>query len=882
MVKKVLYIICCISLIICSASVSFAKEATTGNIANVVVCVRLAGDDTDRFQTDTQKLMMLYDDTTDLYSLYNYDYSFKAYIKEISRGMLNVENIFPQYDGSVITPLTLSRNLSSSDDTTVLQEVISAFNDGRITLPSDKKVDYRISGIIDNLTVILQGEAGNSRDSMMWPHKSVCPVTTKINGRYNVGNYNFINTYSLFDSVTQQGTISHEFLHTVGLSDLYRNGESTGVPVGFWDIMASDSMYQQYPLSYLRHKMGWVPMNTISQSGDYTLDVVTDKTSDSVVFKIETPLSNSEFFCVEYRYKNPSLGYTDSKRFEAKIPSSGLLIYRVNNSVTYQTNIKGEDYIYVFRPEETSLSASAGDVRGAAINPAEGETTYGSADLSVPFTDDTIFYSNGQNSGIVISNVSFSSDYKKLNFHVEFPDYSELDLWDNVGSSLSSSGTNMTCGAVDDNGKLYTLSIDSSRKASVYAYNGSSWFLAVPAISGVSEAYIETFNNELYIIYINSSGYPVIAKAENGAWKTIATDKSVQYPVSPQLFKSDNKLYCGWAEDATTLVIKEVLSSSLSAVDRSLTASYFANPALAYCDGYIYAIYSDFFGSNHNTQLKRYNVSTRTWSAISIPSPVAYSNVHTAAVNNGELWFLAAGSDTVPTVISVKQSGEVIQKNVPTEISNFLYMGIDVCSNGTLCVGLFTSQNNSEVLYLKNGEWNKLGSSPCEAIQAADMFVYNSTVYVASANISGGNLVVRTKQMPENAKPRLVAKEDSNITVTDDFVVGIPLNAVDLSLYLDVTENGHLICKDISAGKEIMLYTADDVLVGVYTIVVRGDVDCDGFIDGCDSTFISAFCGGMNNLTEQQILACDADGNGEVNEADIALTSNKGISLAQS
>lgn len=860
---------------------SFAKDATTGKLGNVIVCVRFADDTSDRFATETDRILKLYNDTTDLYSYMPYDYSFKAYINEISRGLLDVENTFPQYDGEKIVPLTLHSTLKNSTDTSVLQEVIGAFNDGRITLPSGK-YDYRTTGMIDNLTVILQCTSDQAEQSVTWPHKSICDVTTKINGTYYVGNYNFINSYSLLDSVTQQGTVSHEFLHTVGLPDLYRKGGMSGVPVGRWDIMASNSMYQQYPLSYLRYKMGWVPMQTISQSGDYTLDPVSDSDSDRILYKIETPMSNTEFFVVEFRYKNPDYGYYDSKRFEARLPSSGMIIYRVNTAIEYQTNFGGEDYLYVFRPDDTSLTASAGDVTAAAINPLEGETSYGSADMSASLTDNTIFYSDGKNSGLVISNVTCSTDGKKLSFHIEYPDYSSLDLWDNVGSSLST-GTSQTQGTADDNGNMYVLStgmVNNTFVTNVYKFTNGAWIKAANTLSGVNDAYIQTYNNELYMIYLNSSWYPVIAKLENGAWKTIVTDKSTQYPNNPSLFKSENGLYCSWVKDGTNLVIKKVNGTGLTAVNSSLTASYFSNPAITVAGDYIYAIYSDFFGADTYTKLKRYSISGGYWEEMYIPNPISYSNVHRAAYNNGEVWFLAAGMDSTPIVLSVKENGEVIQKTVPTSITNFLYIGLDVNESGTLYVGLFTAQSSSEVLYLENGEWKKLGSNPCDAIQAADMFVYKNRVYVPSSALSSGSLVVRSKEMPELAVAQIIAKEGTGIEIRDGFVIGVPANAVDLSLYLDTTEDGTYTYSTKTTGSEIYLYSSDNVLVKIYKIVVCGDVNADSSVDGQDSVLIGAVINSMAGFTDAQLLAADADRSGIVDNNDYNLTADAGVLIS--
>ena len=105
------------------------------------------------------------------------DFSFKKYITEISRGKLNVNNIFPQLEGDKITPLTLAASHDNSNDNSVIQEIVAAFNSGKIKMPEDK-LDNKYSGVVDNLTVIIQGKCPSGSD-FMWPHKSVTDVSTR-------------------------------------------------------------------------------------------------------------------------------------------------------------------------------------------------------------------------------------------------------------------------------------------------------------------------------------------------------------------------------------------------------------------------------------------------------------------------------------------------------------------------------------------------------------------------------------------------------------------------------------------------------------------------------------------------------------------------------
>lgn len=227
--------------------------------------------------------------------------------------------------------LTLNENdYTTANDEGVIRQVISAFNNGTITLPA-RKYDNREIDVLDNLTIIVQHDSYVDTDNeFLWPHKSISGSNELLSGMY-IRNYNILNTYALVGSSMQkQGVITHEFMHSLGFPDLYRYSGG-GSPVGVWDIMAGVSMYMQYPLSYMRYVMGWVPMGNANIAGHYTVNAAEAETGDACL-KIKTPISDNEFFCIEYRQK--LTGTAASLGFETEIPSSGLLIYRVKRGFT--------------------------------------------------------------------------------------------------------------------------------------------------------------------------------------------------------------------------------------------------------------------------------------------------------------------------------------------------------------------------------------------------------------------------------------------------------------------------------------------------------------------------------------------------------------------
>lgn len=872
-----------LSFILIIASVAFPTAAQTGGaetMANLIVFVKFPEDTTTEISDNAQKIMMYYNDTSKMYVGSSIDFSFKKYISEISRGKLNVNNIFPQLDGDTITPFTLSASHDNSNDNSIIQEIIGAFNSGKIKMPSDR-LDNKYSGVIDNLTVIIQGRCPSGSD-FMWPHKSVTDVSTKINNKYQFGNYNFIDSYSVTGTVAAcQGVITHEFLHSVGLPDLYRRSGTDGTPVGVWDIMASNSFFMQYPLSYQRYKLGWIPMQQITQSGTYTLDPVSDPDSDTILYEIKTPMSASESFMLEYRKKITT--NFSNLGFETKIPSSGLLIYRVNKSVVNQTNAWGEDYLYVYRPGETSASASAGDLFKSALDPNDNRTSFGVADLDAPLTDGTMFYSNGTNSGIVISDVKYNDDSSQITFHVEFPDYSSLGLWEQIPNDIAMEATGINIDT-DSVGNIYSCIMgreDWNFINKVFKYNGTTWTALGSSFSNVSGMTLRVYNDIPYVLYLNSNGKPVLAKYSGTSWQTVYTDNSVSYPNDLQLFLGDSGFYSAWTVDGTKLSIKKITESGVTNVNSSLTADYFANPSLSTVDNYIYVTYCNFVfgGAKQYTQVKRYNLTTGQWENIQVPNPLVSSNLHRSIGYNGEYWMIAATSGSKPIIVKVDGNSKVTQYEVPTTITNILEASMDISENGTVCASLTASGEDSRILYLDSGEWKQLGGSPCSNCQASDMTIYGNRVYLGSVLTGTGAISLTYKDLPEREMPDLISVESQTVSVADGYITGLPQKAANLNLYLEATNGGYFRYDNVCTGGQVLLYTADGVLVRKYTIIIKGDVNGDGVADGCDAVIINAMAVSMLTLPEYYIKAADTNADGDITESDNEYPINSGLGL---
>lgn len=86
----------------------------------------------------------------------------------------------------------------------------------------------------------------------------------------------------------------------------------------------------------------------------------------------------------------------------------------------------------------------------------------------------------------------------------------------------------------------------------------------------------------------------------------------------------------------------------------------------------------------------------------------------------------------------------------------------------------------------------------------------------------------------------------------------------------------------LTTGSKIILRDADGIgLVDSATVIIYGDVDCDGFVDAMDATIINAISQGMyadGTLTAVQLLAADTD-TGGVTSSDVLYVESCGVKL---
>ena len=375
--------------------------------------------------------------------------SLNQYLKSMSYNKLDVKtSIYPnEKNGTTVIPYVSSKprtyfmkksNLAPDGYTNILEQnkreselLEGALNHVKSQIEKDftgDQLDTNNDGYIDAISFFTEGNYGPyygiGFQDLLWPHKADGYFQTKIAGK-DVFNYNLITTGDpnypggIFSKTrTAYGVIVHEFLHVLGLPDLYRNSQ-IGNPVGQWSMMASNGSQALNPITafYQNEYLNWGSKLQVIGPGTHKVTLSKpkyDNPNEKKAVIIKSPLNKNESFVVEFRKKEGFNKYVN-------MDHGGIIVYRINNKFNPSNGNKIEDFMYVFRPGETRLGDGNGDLNKATLSLESGRTSLGKdTPSSNTFDNDTIHYSDGTNSRIVISNVS-SGNNDTITFDVKVP-----------------------------------------------------------------------------------------------------------------------------------------------------------------------------------------------------------------------------------------------------------------------------------------------------------------------------------------------------------------------------------------------------------------------------------------------------------------------------
>ena len=661
-------------------------ETTVRQVNNIVLFAQ--------FDPLTEKNFMSGDATNTVLSMCNDTSTYRSltkYIDTISYGQMHVDSYFPQLKDGVIEPYVLSQKRESYTDYN--QYAIEMIQN--IAIPADIPLDGDNDGFVDNIVCVVDGSATSVEDPL-WS-KAFFLSGLQVNG-LSVGQVNLHSGYSVIGSTLFNGigTLCHEFLHSMGYPDLYHRSDVSGNPVGQWDIMATTSIFLQYPLAYQRYSVsGWMDAETITKDGTYTL-APASASEGSRLYLLKTPLSETEFFAVEYRKS----GTRYSDELDSKIYGDGMVVYRVNTSVV--GNYRGDtDQIYIFRPDETTLNGGEGDLTKSCYGGTGAPNHIGTTDLQKKFSDGALVYADGTNSGIALDNIQIQDD-GTLTFSASFADLSDQKLWetsDNISFSAdtmaydlatAADGTMYLLSTTAYSATLYRVEDDETLTAFSKPFSGSMYNPKLVICDGTAYVLYQDYDYISHLCKWNENGQlweECYVGTELAQYQDLATDGEQLYFASTTgSFPYALQAYCYNPNTGQATKIGTDLSGNA------------CNLEIAAADGTVVIGYRD-LTANSVPKAAIYNGAT--WNIITL-SEQECGMVSVLADADGKFWVLPSGGKN--PIFSVTRDGTATAYELPAALQGNVFQMVPVLSGGNLYVAANSQSPNEFDLYRLNQE----------------------------------------------------------------------------------------------------------------------------------------------------------------------------------
>lgn len=737
-------------------------------VDNLVLMVNFSEDGANTFQTDFSRYQEMYTGPES-----EPNRSLSQYISTISDGQVTVNTYFPQVVNNVFLPVTIQGSASDYPDAPsgeqfVQQVITAAQNMSELSFPS-KLDSMRGDDYIDNLTIIVQVDENNTSGAFGSRKADWGDNQTLLHG-WHVGAYNVLPTNMLrLGTNYDQGyaLASHEFLHTLGAPDLYRTAGEAGDPVGrWWDLMAGPNLTASYPLAYTRSELRWMDIETLKESGTYTLWPA-EGASGNRAYILKTSRSDSEFFVVEYR-KKPE----NKQDYDYYIPESGLIVYRVNNAVDYHTNKEGNNYIYVFRKDTTDPAKAQENAFKATVG-GQYRSSLGSSDLNAHYTSDTIFYSDGSNSGIVIDNVVTKED-GSVSFDVKFPVLSADSYWLPKGESINgltspaitgnTTGNSLyLAGIVNENGKdqLKIYSLEAS---------DSSWKVmqAAADVGWGSQVDILSVAGNLYVAYTDASGYLCVLQVSAENVQRIYRSQTAISPLRMELLYEQDRLWISYAA-GNTLQLINVWNTDSSLPPLTVSGINISGTKHFFYDNKWYAVYCDYFAQGTDGNGCISVLQNGYWQKLYTMDRLGKASSVDACVAGGKLYLAAANNSNAATAM-LTYDGQQWNENILTDIQSKDVVRLVVKDRIPYVFWTSGNEKTLQAAYLKDDSWQKLASTIGTDINGFDIFCGDNMLYAVGATTNGIASVKTMKTVEGIPDPPVTEPEVGN----GDVVLALP------------------------------------------------------------------------------------------------------------
>lgn len=465
-----------------------------------------------------------------------------------------------------------------------------------------------------------------------------------------------------------------------------------------------------------------------------------------------------------------------------------MIVYRVNNAVDYHTNKEGNNYIYVFRKDTTDPAKAQENAFKATVG-GQYRSSLGSSDLNAHYTSDTIFYSDGSNSGIVIDNVVTKED-GSVSFDVEFPVLSADSYWLPKGESINGLSSPAITGDTTGN-SLYLAGIvneNGKNQLKIYSLGASdsSWKVmqAAADVGRGSQVDILSVAGKVYVAYTDASGYLCVLQVSAENVQPIYRSQTAIDPPRMELLYEQDILWISYAVGNTLELINVWQPDDGSLPPLTVSGNYISGTKHFFYDNKWYAVYCDYFAQGTDGNGCIAVLQDGYWQKLYTMDQLGKASYVDACVAGGKL-YLAAVNNSNATTAMLTYDGQQWDENILTDIQSRDVVRLVVKDRIPY---VFWTSGNEKILqaaYLKDDSWQKLASTIGTDIDGFDIFCGDNTLYAVGATTNGIASVKTMKTVEGIPDPPVTEPEVGNGNVVLALPAGYDSSA---KIYIDGVE----------------------------------------------------------------------------------------------
>lgn len=460
----------------------------------------------------------------------------------------------------------------------------------------------------------------------------------------------------------------------------------------------------------------------------------------------------------------------------------------MNNAVDYHTNKEGNNYIYVFRKDTTDPAKAQENAFKATVG-GQYRSSLGSSDLNAHYTSDTIFYSDGSNSGIVIDNVVTKED-GSVSFDVEFPVLSADSYWLPKGESINGLSSPAITGDTTGN-SLYLAGIvneNGKNQLKIYSLGASdsSWKVmqAAADVGRGSQVDILSVAGKVYVAYTDASGYLCVLQVSAENVQPIYRSQTAIDPPRMELLYEQDILWISYAVGNTLELINVWQPDDGSLPPLTVSGNYISGTKHFFYDNKWYAVYCDYFAQGTDGNGCIAVLQDGYWQKLYTMDQLGKASYVDACVAGGKL-YLAAVNNSNATTAMLTYDGQQWDENILTDIQSRDVVRLVVKDRIPY---VFWTSGNEKILqaaYLKDDSWQKLASTIGTDIDGFDIFCGDNTLYAVGATTNGIASVKTMKTVEGIPDPPVTEPEVGNGNVVLALPAGYDSSA---KIYIDGVE----------------------------------------------------------------------------------------------